>query len=78
MQNPVRLSQASEPQPDVAVLKPRADHSELWVIDAAEHGFRRYRGAQPGGYLEVEQTDTPGKVRLAAVDVEIDLSGLFV
>ena len=48
------------------------------MIDAAERRFWRYRGAQPGGYLQVEQTDTPGKLRLAAVDVEIDLSGLFV
>jgi Uma2 family endonuclease len=116
VQNPVRLSRTSEPQPDFAVLKPRADDyqsatpraddvlllvevaesslkydrelkaplyaahgiPELWVIDVVERLFWRYCDPQPGGYVHVEQSDAPGKVRLAAADIEIDLSGLFV
>jgi Uma2 family endonuclease len=115
VQNPVRLSRTSEPQPDFAVLKPRADDyqsatpradevfllveiaetslrydrelkaplyavhgiPELWVIDVAERILWRYRDPQPGGYAQAEQTAAPGRLRLAAADIEVDLSGLF-
>lgn len=115
VQNPVRLSRTSEPQPDFAVLKPRPDDyqaaiplpedvlllveiadaslkydrelkaplyaahgiPELWVIDVAARIFWRYRDPQAGGYALAEQSDAPGRVRLAAADIEVDLSGLF-
>jgi Uma2 family endonuclease len=115
VQNPVRLNRTSEPQPDFAVLKPRADdyqsatpradevlllveiaesslkydrelkaplyavHAipELWVIDVTEKVLWRYRDPRADGYGQVEKTEQPGKVRLAAAEIEVDLSGLF-
>ena len=61
VQNPVRLDDGSEPEPDVAVLKPRADDYEtatprpsdvLLVIEVADSTLRQDRDVKVPLYAE--------------------------
>jgi Uma2 family endonuclease len=115
VQHPVRLNNLSEPQPDLAVVKPRADDytgahptgadtllivevsetsfrydrqikvplyaehkiPEVWIVDLKSGQIHFFRVPAPGGYEDVSATGGPGVIALAALSVEVDLSGVL-
>jgi Uma2 family endonuclease len=63
-QNPVELSDRSEPQPDVALLQPRSDFYEaghpqpqdiLLLVDLNQNAIAVYREPSLSGYGQVEE-----------------------
>jgi Uma2 family endonuclease len=76
-QLPVRLSHRSEPEPDIAVLAPRADeYGRAHPVPADV--LHICRSPREGRYTDCHGTREPGRTRLAALpDIEVDLSKLL-
>ncbi|MCA1806169.1 MAG: Uma2 family endonuclease [Xanthomonadaceae bacterium] len=86
VQDPIQLDDHTEPQPDLALLRPRTDYyktaragiPEAWLVDLGASIFARYHEAGPDGYHRNEAITDLQRVGIATLPgVALDLHGLF-
>jgi hypothetical protein len=69
VQNPVRLSRYSEPQPDLTLL---------WLVDLGGRRLVRYRSPEQGAYSLVDEPDLHADLGVPALEgVAVALQRLF-